>query len=397
MLEQFINTVAGLFGVGFAGVLKAVLLLALAFIFANLVQEGVEKGLSKVSFFRGRADTGEILELAGRLAYLSVLLLFIPGICSALGASSIADPILDMLKKLWAFLPNLIGAGILLVVGCRVAKLVRQLLSPCIQKFIPKLFMEKLDIDADGVKRTAEAVAYIMYIAVLVPVFIATLQVLDLSSLTRPAVNMLQSMLGFIPNLLAFVFIFGIGLALSRLVGRFVETALFAAGVDDKLQKLAGYEDRVPAGRIAGRFAAVLTVVFFSVEALHSLRLTVLSSVGRAVIRYLPNVVAAIAILALAWLLANLAVKALPVSCGKGNGALMKSVIYVLAGFMALSQLSIAPYIVNTAFIILCLGIAVAFALAVGLGAKDAVRSYLEHRMGSCRCKEKEEKGVKEE
>lgn len=384
MLEQFINTVGGLFGIGFAGVLKAVLLLLLALIFANIVQEGVNKALSKVSFFRERDNTGEIAELLGRLAYLSVLLLFIPSICSAIGASSVADPIMDMLRKLWAFLPNLIGAGILLAVGCRIAKLVRQLLRPCIRKFVPKLFYGRQDIDEEGIGRITEAAAYVVYIAVLVPVFIATLQVLDLSSLTRPAVDMLQSMLGFIPNLLAFIFIFGIGLALSKLVGRFVETALLAAKVDDKLRRLIGYEEDVPVSHVAGRVAAGLMVIFFTVEALNSLRLSVLSAVGKTVIGYLPNVVAAASILVLAWVVANMAGRMLAVSA-KGHVAFLKAVIYVLAGFMALSQLSIAPYIVNTAFIVLCLGIAVAFSLAVGLGARDIVRDYLKDKLDSCK------------
>jgi len=56
----------------------------------------------------------------------------------------------------------------------------------------------------------------------------------------------------------------------------------------------------------------------------------------------------------------------------------IKAVIFVLAGFMVLSQLGIASAIVDKAFTIAILAVAVAFALAFGLGGKDFAKKLLD-------------------
>ena len=55
-----------------------------------------------------------------------------------------------------------------------------------------------------------------------------------------------------------------------------------------------------------------------------------------------------------------------------------KIAIYVVAGFMILSQLGIASSIVETAFVITLAAIAVSFALAFGLGGKDFAKKTLD-------------------
>ena len=394
MLQNLTNTLGGLFGFGLVGAGKAVLLAVLAFVLGSLVQEGVEKLLGKASFLKGRDNSSDIISLIGKLVYLSILLLFIPGICAALGASSIADPILDMLRKLWTFLPNIIGSCVLLLIGYHVAKLVRQLLVPFIEKIIPASAVTKLGMDESCIKKSVEAIAYIVYIAILVPVCIASLQVLDLTSLTRPAVVMLQRVLSFIPNILAFIFILVIGFMFARLFGRFIETAVAAAGLDAKVQKFIGDTKGFSLSKLLGRMVHFLIVVFFTVEALNILHMAVLTAIGKAIIGYLPNVVASIIVLLLAWMASGAVGRVMAVNKMHCGVAIMKGIIYVIAGFMVLSQLSIAPHIVNTAFILLLTGFVFAFAIAVGFGAKDAVRVYLERKLNTPCC---EEEKVEEE
>ena len=391
MVENLTSTLGGLFGFGLIGAGKALLLAVLAFVLGTLIQEGFEKLLGKASFLKERENASDIISLFGKLIYLSVLLLFIPGICSALGASSIADPILDMLRKLWTFLPNIIGSCVLLLIGYHVAKLVRQLLVPFIEKIVPATAIQKLGMDTSCVKKSVEAIAYIVYIAILVPVCIASLQVLDLTSLTRPAVVMLQRVLAFIPNILAFIFILVIGFMFARLFGRFVETAVSAAGLDDKVQKFIGDTKGFSLSKLLGRMVHFLIVVFFTVEALNILHMAVLTSIGKAIIGYLPNVVASVIVLLLAWMATGAVGRVMAVNKMHYGVAIIKTVIYVIAGFMVLSQLSIAPHIVNTAFILLLTGFVIAFAIAVGFGAKDVVRMYLERKLNESCCKEEPE------
>ena len=68
--------------------------------------------------------------------------------------------------------------------------------------------------------------------------------------------------------------------------------------------------------------------------------------------------------------------KALPSS--KAARKILKVIIYVVAGFMILSQLDFATTIVNWAFIIILVALAIAFALAFGLGGRDFAKRTLD-------------------
>ena len=59
-------------------------------------------------------------------------------------------------------------------------------------------------------------------------------------------------------------------------------------------------------------------------------------------------------------------------------GEVVKYILYVLAIFMTLDQLEFASTIVSTAFLFIIGGLAVAFALAFGLGGKDFAKRQLD-------------------
>ena len=66
-------------------------------------------------------------------------------------------------------------------------------------------------------------------------------------------------------------------------------------------------------------------------------------------------------------------------SLGSGMATkILKSIIYVVAAFMILSQLEFATVIVNYAFIITISALAVAFAIAFGIGGRDFAKKALE-------------------
>lgn len=57
---------------------------------------------------------------------------------------------------------------------------------------------------------------------------------------------------------------------------------------------------------------------------------------------------------------------------------LAKALVYVIAGFMILSQLDFATMIVNSAFVITLCALAIAFAIAFGIGGKDFAKKTLD-------------------
>ena len=363
MFSQFDPMLVGVFA-GFSGVVKALIILIVMFI---LAKAGKKCGVAIASKFAKDEKYKAIPNYIGNLVYLIIILFFLPGICEALGAKSIAAPIVGMMNKLWGFLPNIIGAGIVLTVGKMIAKLAKELIVP---------LLDKLDVwqgkycEKSCVK-VSQSIGNIIYVFILIPVIISALEVLHLDSMTRPAVKMLGEVLEYIPLLAGSILIALIGMVIGKLAGNLTKSIVGATGIDAKVANLIGREE-FSLSNILASIVHVLIVVFFAVEALAILQLKVLTRIGMAVVAYIPNAIGAVVILLGAYMLVGMLKKMF--SCDR----IIAGAVYTVAVMMILSQLRIAPYIVNSAFLILMFGVALAFAISVGRGASDSVKEYLE-------------------
>ena len=399
MEERFFSPLARLLGEGMMGVVKAVLLLVLAYCIASAVRSMLKALLNKTSFCKSQEDGAKkesIVEYIGDIAYLFVMLLFVPGIFSALGASTIATPILDMMRSIWSFLPNLLGAGIVLMLGNLVAKLIRQLLAPALKKANVDKLQEKLGCETPSEVSLSETLAYLVYVLILIPVIIAALQVLKLDVLTAPATVMLQEILTYIPLVAAALFVAGLGVVLGRLVSQIVTRLIAASGADEKVKEFIGETSyKFSLSGIVGSILNGVIVILFTVQGVNLLKLEILTKVGTAIIGYLPNILAAVLVMAAAWIGSAAAQRAFEKNGFTCCAAFIRGLILIIAGFMILSQLGIAVSIVNEAFIIILTGAALAFAIAFGIGGADIVKKYLAKRALENCCAYKEE--VKEE
>src|SRR3712207_2742999 len=101
------------------------------------------------------------------------------------------------------------------------------------------------------------------------------------------------------------------------------------------------------------------------------------------VLAYLPNIIAAIAIFVIAALLAGAVAGAVgklmgDTPTGKIVATVVPSLVMVIAMFMILEQLQIAPEIVRIAFGATMFAIALGLALAFGLGGRPVAQRLLE-------------------
>lgn len=396
MQERIFSPLARLLGEGMMGVVKAVLLLLLAYFIASAVRTMLKAVLGKTGFCKSQEDGSKrenIIEYVGDIVYLFILLLFIPGIFSALGASTIATPILDMMRSIWGFLPNLLGAGIILMLGNLVAKLIRQLLTPALKKANVDKLQEKLGCEAAPGSSLSETLAYLVYVLILIPIIIAALQVLKLDVLTAPATAMLEEILTYIPLAAAALFVAGLGVVLGRLVSQIITKLIAASGADEKVKEFIGETSyKFSLSGIVGSIINGVIVILFTVQGVNLLKLEILTKVGTAIIAYLPNILAAVLVMAAAWIGSAAAQRTFETNGMTCCAAFIRGLILVIAGFMILSQLGIAVHIVNTAFIIILTGAALAFAIAFGIGGSDIVKKYLAKKTLDNCCDGKEEK-----
>lgn len=375
---------AAFFGEGLWAIIRAVLLLILAFIAAAIVKSLVVKLLTKTKLkdLLGKRDAecGErVTEFIGKLLHLIVFLLFVPGIFESLGMMEVSTPILGVLNTLWGYLPNILAAVIVLWAGSFIAKLVRELLVPVFDKLRVNRLQEKAGITVEDSRKLSNTLAYIVYVLILIPVVITALRALHINAISDPAIQMLDIIFAFIPNILAALIILIVGCMVARLAGNIVESLIGSAGLDAKLSEhLDGKTSSFVLSKTTGGIVRVVLTTFFLVESFGVLRLDVLTNIGNAVISYLPYALAAVLILLACYIGNSLAQKALMKNGHHALAVGCKTAIYGIGAFMILSELGIAQKLVNTAFILVVAALAVAFALAFGIGGREFAGKMLK-------------------
>lgn len=383
-------------------IIMALLLLLLAWIIASLARSLTVKILKKIKVEKytdklGIADeeTGCSLSFFGDLAFLVVFLLFIPGVLDLLGMKNVSAPIASLVTKILDFIPNVIAAAIILVVGFFLAKIICRVLTPMLKKLNVDKIQEKAGIAATDTTSLASIITYLVYVLVLIPVITAALQVLNVSAISDPAIAMLEKVVIFLPNIFVAIAIVIIGLFIAKIVGKLLDNVLSGVGLNTMIRKLVVTDESSLRGmsfsKIIGTAVEYIIAFLFIVQALNVLQLEVLQFVGAAILAYLPLAISALLIIFLAFLLGIWAEKLIGTKCphGKMCGLVVRALIMVFAFFMALGQLGVAPAIVNAAFIIILGAVSIAFAVAFGLGGKEFAANVLK-RMEECH-KQKDE------
>ena len=369
-------------------VVQALLWLILAFIVAAIVKAIVKaifehtklKDSLKNHEGGNEEDYNRIVSYVGNLAYFITFLLFVPAIFTTLGAGNASEPLISLLNDIWGFVPNIIAAIIILIVGFLLARLARDLLAPALRKTKIDTLQEKAGIKVEDSSRLSTTLAYIVYVLIIIPVVIVALQVLNISAISEPATSMLNTIINYIPYLVVGIVIVAIGVFVARIAGNIVGQLIATTGVDAKLNDAYdGKLGSVNLSKAINYIVQALIIIFFVVEGLNILHLDILTNIGGAIVSYLPNVLAAFIVFALAALLAGLAGKALRKSTFASYAPLAQAAIWVLAAFMVLTQLKIAGGIVQYAFVIILAGLAVAFAISFGVGGRDFAKKVMDN------------------
>lgn len=375
--------------------LLGIVLIIVAWIVATLVGKAVSKGLKAIGigkYFQkwGATKTEEqshaLIDTLSKVAYYLVWVLFLPGIFSTFGLDSIGQPIMNMIDTVLVFIPNIIAAGIVLVLGLFAAKLVKNLvynvaIAANIDKHLAKLTGG--DINDAEVKKNkgtlASVLANIVYFLIVIPIILVALEVLNINSIAEPISSVLNTILSAIPNILVAVVLLIVGFAIAKFAGMILTDLLKSAG----LNKYSSYLKKssnmnLDLAKIAGQTVAVLIGLFFLVEALNALNLEMLNSILSVVIGYLPNVLFATIIIGLGFVGGQMLSSAIKNTTGSMlAGMLVKYILIIFSIFMALDQLNFASAIVQAAFICIIGGLAVAFALSFGLGGREFAKKQL--------------------
>lgn len=374
---EFLSTIAATIASGVWSVVSALLILVIAFVVAAVVKSAVVKllGKGRIGQILDKMDSpggGSTRDFIGKLVHLLVFLLFVPGIFSALGMRDVSAPITNLLNTVWGYVPNIVAAVIVLIIGFFIAKMVRQLLVPLFDRLNVNKLQEKAGIEVTSTSKLSSTLAYIVYVLILIPMIVMALDVLNIDVISQPAVYMLNQIFGFIPNIFVGLVIIIIGCMIGKFVGQIVTRLIASAGLDAKLTALIDNDKyQFSLSKLVGNVVYAVVVIFFAVEGINVLKLDVLTEIGTAVIGYMPAVLSAVLILAICFVAGSAAEKGLRKNGFALYGTIAKCAVLTVGVFMVLSQLGIAAEIVNAAFKLVLAAVAVAFAIAFGMGGRD--------------------------
>ena len=206
----------------------------------------------------------------------------------------------------------------------------------------------------------------------------------------------LDSLIAFIPNLVGCLIILFIGYVIARLVKAAVTKLLETIGLDRALSgsQAGTYVERVSPGarpsRLVGLVAFWFIFIYAIAAAVGALKIPALTNFMANVQNYLPNVIAAVLILVIGVALAGAVGGLVDRLMGDTPGGRMAhavgpTLILAIVVFMVLNQLKIAPAIVTSTYIALIGMLAVAGALAFGLGGRDLASDVLRDAYDSSR------------
>ncbi|MDF2065923.1 mechanosensitive ion channel [Bacillus sp. Cr_A10] len=391
----FVSMYSGLTG-AFLNILKAGLILLFAWVLATVVKKVIQAAGNKLNLNKYVEKTGvkakeedqaKWTDTAANVAYYLIFLLFIPAVLSALGIDGLSGPFEGMVASFFNFIPKLISAAIIFAIGWFVAKLVSNLIEKFLQSAGADRLAHKLKLSSffEGTS-VSKVVGIIAFVLIMIPVTISALDILDIDGISEPAVAMLNDIMAMLPKIAIAILLVLVGIVAARWVKDIVVSLLEKLGVNSIFGKM-GFNSTSGAApsfaALLGTIVQVVIILLFVVEALQLLELDFMVVLATGIFAYLPSVIAAIIILAVGFWLANLVEKLVGSLMKHASGTphflryVAKYAILAFAFFMALDQLGIAASIINSAFILILGGVALAFGLAFGLGGKEHAARYL--------------------
>lgn len=359
----------------------ALVVLVVTWAAAKAAKWAFAKLVDAVPFFQRATGSGASLgESLGKIVSLLIWLFGLLVILNVLGLGNVAGPIDTLLDNVMAFIPRLVGAGLIFFIGLMVAKIARDLVITALATVNFDKWANKGGVDTmTGNSTISTTIGTIVYALIVIFVSILALDALDLESVSGPASNMLQLIFDAIPRIIGAALLLGIGYLVGRFAAQLAREILPGLGVDRAVASAEMLPEGTTASGVIAKVVQVAIVLFFAIAATRMLGFPELTAILDQVLELGGRVVFGAIVIGFGFLIANMLQRVLGGASGDGlAGSIVKWVTIVLFTFMGLSYTGVGEIITETAFTAIVVGIAVAFALAFGLGGREWAARKLE-------------------
>ena len=369
----------------FAAILILVGFIIAAFIVRWIISKAIDAtGFAKKANADGKAGVKSLGSSLATAAFWVIVLVGIVQALTRLDLTQVTDPLNGMLQEIFDYLPRIVGAILIFSIFAIVAGVVHKAVNAVLvfADPLPKKFgLSEADVDISGIA------AIILSSIVLIFGGIAALEALQITAISEPAVDMLQEILTFIPNIIAAVLILTIFVVIARFSAGLIARTLPATGLDGAIKQLGllkGSDTGLTASKVVANLSLFFIILLGLIAALRALNMEAVTEAMYVVLDMGASIVFGAVIIFAGVFIANLVTNAMD-SAGAGStdvtAKVVKWIIIILAVILGVSRMGLDPQ--NGAFIldaarILLIGAAVGLALAFGLGGREWAAKQLE-------------------
>ncbi|NKB17703.1 MAG: mechanosensitive ion channel [Pseudanabaena sp. CRU_2_10] len=355
-----------------------------------------------------RVNLSETLATA---LYWLIFLLFLPLILEALELKQTLAPVQNLAGQFLDALPKIVKAIAIGGIGWLIAVVVRQLVTNLLSATGIDSLVRRFGLSQTaGISAPSGAIGTIVYALILIPVAISVLESLELKAVSAPASQMLQQALTTLPQIFMGVAILAIAYFTGQFVNQITTNILTGIGfngilpvlglppiartAEPNLESVADTQGAASArtpSEIVGIIAFVAIVLFGAITATNVLGIPALTSLLRSILDTSGQILGGLIVFAIGLYLANLAFN-LVNSTGTRQSRILghtaRICIIAFSGALGLRQMGIATDIVALAFGLLLGAIAVAIAIAFGLGGRDIAAEQIREWLSAFKARD---------
>ena len=379
-------------------ILAAIGILILAWILARAARWAISKVVDKVPVLRrhNEAEPGKTLgSLIGDIAFWLILLIGIMIALQPLQLGQVLDPVRELTTTTFAFIPNLVGAGLIFFIGLIAARIVRRLVEGTLLAANADGWLRRTGLfEGTGASPASPAgappaitsrssvsrsVGTIAFFLIMIPVTIMALDALRIDVITAPAREMLGMIAASIPRVIGALITLALGYMIGQIAKTAIEQILPSMGFDRAVGAIGVSPAGTTPSRTVGTIVLLAIMIFSAVYAAQLLQSPIIAAMLAQILelgsRVLFGAVIILGGVAIARIASSLVI-------GDGTGgwlpAILRWSIIALSVAMGLRFMGLANEIVIIAFGSIIGSAAIACALAFGLGGRPTAHKLLE-------------------
>lgn len=224
---------------------EAILILVLAYVLARAAKWAIARLVNRIPILQRHSEADpakSVGALIGEVAFWLILLVGLLLALQPLGLSQVLEPVRTLTNTTFAFIPNILGAGLIFFIGLVVAKIVRRLVESALLVANVDGWLRKTGLMESagtappsttdeppmlsGRPSISRSIGTIVFFLIMIPVTIAALDALRIESISGPARDMLEQISMAIPGIAGALVLLWVGYLIGKVAKGAIEQIL---------------------------------------------------------------------------------------------------------------------------------------------------------------------------